>query len=158
MSNKPQKFALDSESDLFSSANFSQYHLRRAGGFKHFYMNNFYRQLTRPLTPAALTCFLLIFIGACSSGKIESGKVEAANNLSTESKDTEIGEALKLIEKIPDSPTGYVRLAAVYIKRARAGGDFCLNSKAETAVDKALQLAPEDVPARKLKASLCLTF
>jgi len=121
-------------------------------------MNNFYRQLTRPLTPAALTCFLLIFIGACSSGKIESGKVEAANNLSTESKDTEIGEALKLIEKIPDSPTGYVRLAAVYIKRARAGGDFSLNSKAETAVDKALQLAPEDVPARKLKASLCLTF
>ncbi len=121
-------------------------------------MNTIYRQLTHPLTQAILTC-LLIFTGACSSGKTEPGKVEAANNnLLAESKDAEINEALQLIEKVPDSPNGYVQLAAVYIKRARANGDFSLNSKAETAIDKALQLAPEDVPARKLKASLHLTF
>ena len=103
--------------------------------------------------------FILTFAGgACSSGKTEPGRVEAASNPAAEIRDAEIGEALQLIEKAPDSPTGYVQLAAVYIKRARANGDFSLNSKAETAVDKALQFAPSDVPARKLKASLHLTF
>jgi tetratricopeptide (TPR) repeat protein len=107
----------------------------------------------------AALLFLIITGGACSTKTTEQGTVEAANNTTpAESKDEEIGEALKLIEKVPDSPTGYVRLAAVYIKRARAAGDFSLNSKAETAIDKALQIAPEDVPARKLKASLHLTF
>jgi len=97
--------------------------------------------------------------GACSMKTNESGTVEAAkNNAPTESKDEEIAEVLKLIEKIPDSPTGYNQLAAIYIKRARSTGDFSLNSKAETAVDKALKIASEDIPARKLKASLHLTF
>jgi tetratricopeptide (TPR) repeat protein len=122
-------------------------------------MNIIYRQLTHPLTQAVLTCFLVFLTGACSPGKTESGKVEAANNISpAESKDAEINEALQLIEKVPESPTGYVNLAAIYIKRARSSGDFSLNSKAETAVDKALELAPADVAARKLKASLFLTF
>jgi len=103
--------------------------------------------------------FFLFISSACSTKNNEPSKVEAANkNLLPESKDEETGEALKLIEKAPDSPTGYVQLAAIYIKRARASGDFSLNSKAEAAVDKALGFAPDDVPARKLKASLHLTF
>jgi tetratricopeptide (TPR) repeat protein len=125
-------------------------------------MNTNYRSFTRPLTPVVLTfaaLFSLILLGACSSGKTEPSKVEAANNnAATESKDEEISAALKLIEKAPDSPTGYVQLAAIYIKRARFTGDFSLNSKAETAVEKALEIAPEDASARKLKASLHLTF
>ena len=53
---------------------------------------------------------------------------------------------------------GYTQLAAIYIKRARATGDFSLNSKAQTAIDKALEIAPEEGAARKLKSSLHLTF
>ncbi|HVE58639.1 MAG TPA: tetratricopeptide repeat protein [Pyrinomonadaceae bacterium] len=123
-------------------------------------MNTIYRQLNRPLTQAALTFFLVVLIGgACSTKTNESGTVEAAKNTApTESKDEETAEVLKLIEKAPDSPMGYTQLAAIYIKRARATGDFSLNTKAETAIDKALQFAPEDTPARKLKASLHLTF
>ena len=122
-----------------------------------FFMNTMFRKLISPLTP--VTLILLIFTGACSSKTAEQSTVEAANNNQpTAAKDEEIGAALALIEKVPDSPTGYVQLAAVYIRRARAGGDFGLNSKAEAAIDKALQAAPEDVPARKLKASLHLTF
>lgn len=104
--------------------------------------------------------FFLIFINsACSPKTAEPDKVEAANsNPPPESKDEELNEALKFVEKAPDSPTGYVQLAAVYIKRARSTGDFSLNSKAETAIDKALQIAPDDASARKLKASLHLTF
>ncbi len=103
--------------------------------------------------------FLILTNGACSTNTNEPGKVEAANyNLPAEAKDEEISETLKLIEKVPDSPTPYVQLAAIYVKKARETGDFSLNSKAETAVDKALQITPEDVSARKLKASLYLTF
>lgn len=101
----------------------------------------------------------ILINGACSTKTNESDTVEAAkNNAPIESKDEEIAEVLKLIEKVPDSPMGYSQLAAIYIKRARSTGDFSLNSKAETAVDKALQIAPEDAPARKLKASLHLTL
>ncbi len=123
-------------------------------------MNTIYRKLNHPLTQAVLTFFLLISIGgACSTKTNEPGTVEAAkNNAPTESKDEEIAEVLKRIEKIPDSPMGYSQLATIYIKRARSTGDFSLNTKAEAAVDKALQIAPADVPARKLKASLHLTF
>lgn len=102
--------------------------------------------------------FLVLTSGACSMKTAEPGKVEAAGNQPTETKDAEIAETLKLIEKVPDSPTPYVQLAAIYVKKARVTGDFSLNSKAETAVDKALQIAPADASARKLKASLFLTF
>ncbi len=103
--------------------------------------------------------FLICINSGCAPKTSDPNTVKAANvNLLTESTDAEINKVLKIIEKMPDSPMGYTQLAALYIKRARAGGDFSLNSKAATAVEKALQLAPDDVPARKLKASLHLTF
>jgi tetratricopeptide (TPR) repeat protein len=74
------------------------------------------------------------------------------------SADKEVNDALRFIEKTPDSPVGYNKLAALYIKKARETGDFSLNSKAETAVDKVLQMAPADAAANNLKASLHLTF
>ncbi len=72
--------------------------------------------------------------------------------------DKEIDTALELIKRAPDDPTGYNQLAVIYIKRARRTGDFQLNTKAENAVQNALEIAPDDVPARKLRASLSLTF
>jgi len=69
-----------------------------------------------------------------------------------------IQKAQALIEKMPDSPRGYNSLAVAYIKSARETGDFSLNSKAETAISRALEIEPENLDARKLKASLHLTF
>ena len=108
---------------------------------------------------AAFFLFTTVFGGACSSGVKEPNTVQASSqNPPFETTDKEVGEVLKTIEKMPDSPMGYTQLAAVYIKRARATGDFSLNSKAETAIEKALQVAPEDAAAQKFKASLHLTF
>ena len=61
------------------------------------------------------------------------------------------------IERFPDSPAGYTRLAEHYIKEARVTSDFSLNSQADAAIDKALETRPNDPAARKLKASLHLT-
>ncbi|MCD9185884.1 MAG: tetratricopeptide repeat protein [Pyrinomonadaceae bacterium] len=100
-------------------------------------------------------------IGSACSAKTENPTVtvKAANeNLTLETNDSEIGEILKLIEKMPDSADGYNQLAAAYIKKARNTGDFSLNSKAEAALEKALQIEPENTTAQKLKASLHLTF
>lgn len=105
---------------------------------------------------------LLLFVfagGACSNAVTETGGVKAASESEPAAAvDGELEKARRYVEKMPDSPKGYVDLAAVYIKRARENGDFGLNAKAETAVDKALALAPDDFAARRLKASLHLTF
>ena len=102
---------------------------------------------------------VLLISGACSTKMKEPNAVLAANEtLPVDSADAEINSALKIIEKKPDSPSGYNQLAVIYIGKARETGDFGLNSKAETAIDKALQIAPGDASARKLKASLHLTF
>lgn len=102
-----------------------------------------------------------IFTGACSSVNSESKNstvqtttVDSAND--TDSAD--IKAALKTIEKMPESPDGYTILAVAYIKKARQTGDFALNSKAETAVKKALEIDPNNTIARKLEASLHLTL
>lgn len=103
----------------------------------------------------------MIFIGgACSSknGNSSVSVIASNENVPIEKADTEISKILKFIEKTPGSVDGYNQLAAAYIKKARHSGDFSLNAKAESAIDKALQIDPEDVSAKKLKASLHLTF
>ncbi len=105
--------------------------------------------------------FLLIFIfgSACSSVVKEPNTVQASSeSLPADTNDKEISDVQKIIARMPDSPAGYTQIAAIYIKRARATGDFSLNAKAETAVEKALQIAPEDAAAQKFRASLHLTY
>lgn len=107
---------------------------------------------------------LFLSIGAifsttsCSTAKDTSGQVSAAGTTSADLRDREIAEAVRMIELAPDSPSGYVQLGAVYVKRARSTGDFALNDKAIAAAERALELAPRDASARKLRASLLLTF
>lgn len=72
--------------------------------------------------------------------------------------DLEMDAAMKFVEKAPDSAVAYEQLAIIYIKRARETGDFSLNNKAEAAVRKSLEIAPNDASALKLQASLHLTF
>ena len=116
--------------------------------------------LTKISTNRLFIIFAAFFLfTACSSGVKEPNTVQASSqNLPSDTSDKEVNEVLKTIEKMSDSPMGYTQLAAVYIKRARSTGDFSLNSKAETAVEKALQIAPEDAAAQKFRASLHLTF
>ena len=56
------------------------------------------------------------------------------------------------IEKAPDDPAGYTKLASLYIKNARESGDFGLNTKAEAAIKKALEVSPDDIPGKLRKA------
>lgn len=72
--------------------------------------------------------------------------------------DPAIQRAHLQIEKSPESPIGYTQLAALFVKKARETGDFAVNSKAEAAVARALEISPNDGTARKLQASLALTF
>jgi tetratricopeptide (TPR) repeat protein len=66
-------------------------------------------------------------------------------------------EAIKAVDAAPTS-AAYVQLASAYINTARRTGNFYLNSDARRAVGKALEIAPKDLAARQLEASLHLTF
>lgn len=103
--------------------------------------------------------FFLVFISAalsaCSTNLAESS---VAAGPSRPAPTNEIAAALQLIERVPDSAAGYNHLAFLYIKEARRTGDFSLNTKAESAVRKALEIAPAEETSRKLQASLHLTF
>ena len=122
-------------------------------------------RLTKTLINFSITSAILsLFIfstTACleqkaASSTEKSTKVETAENIVPAN--PQIAAAQKLIEKSPDASTGYNMLAGAYIRSARESGDFSLNSKAENAVNRALEIKPEDAVAQKLKASLLLTF
>ena len=106
---------------------------------------------------AAFFIFSALTLSGCI--KQEASKMETTEKIAVEtSADPEFAKAQKLIEQMPDSPVGYSRIAFLYIKKARETGDFSLNSKAESAVDKSIEIKSDDAVARKLKASLQLTF
>ncbi len=102
-----------------------------------------------------LAVFLTVAGSACTNGSSDVGSAQAADHFET---DAEIASALSAVDRMPESPLALNNLAIVYIKRARETGDFGYNSKAESAIERALVLAPGDVPTRKLQASLHLTF
>lgn len=109
---------------------------------------------------------LIIFIfsvaviggGGCSLGQAKSDTAKAESLNTASESDQAMRSALELIQRVPDSTLGYNQVAILHIQKARRTGDFGLNKKAEIAVDRALELSPDDVPSRKLKASLLLTF
>jgi tetratricopeptide (TPR) repeat protein len=99
-----------------------------------------------------------LIAGGCSHASADAARTKVAADTSVSSNDPDVDAALKFIEKAPDSPRGFTQLAVLYVKRGRETGDFVFNAKAETAVGKALEIAPSDLIARKLQASLHLTF
>lgn len=109
------------------------------------------------LVSAALFVFAAGF-AACSSQLAESLPAERPDSGPMNTGDTEVDAALKFIDKAPESPTAYNQLAVLYMRRARQTGDFSFTTRAETAIDRALAVAPADASARKLKASLHLSF
>jgi tetratricopeptide (TPR) repeat protein len=101
---------------------------------------------------------ILLTLAALALTSCSTGLSEAPLSVIPNPADREIDAAMKFIEKTPDSAAGYNQLAVLYIKRARETGDFSLNKQAESAVQKALEIAPNDESALKLRASLYLTF
>jgi len=102
-----------------------------------------------------------IFARWCLVAVISSLGVSCSTKLRTttdaaEYSDPKFKNAQAEIEREPNSPRGYINLAAFFMKESRRTGDFSLNANAEVAVAKALELAPDDIPARKLEASLHL--
>jgi tetratricopeptide (TPR) repeat protein len=110
--------------------------------------------------PKRIFLFIVLasLLSGCTSLQSPSGPAQAAKLDAPSAGEPEIDSALAAIDKMPDEPGSYTRLASIYIRKARETGDFSLNSKAQTAVDKALTIAPKDIPGRKLQASLLLTF
>lgn len=113
--------------------------------------------ITPKLTTFAFVLFALLSTTSCfneATSKAESIKTTIASTAET----VEIQNALEIIEKMPDAALGYNKLAVAYIRSARETGDFSLNSKAETAVKRALEIDENNFESNKINASLLLTF
>ncbi len=65
--------------------------------------------------------------------------------------------AQTLVRYLPQSAEGYSQLASAYLLKSRETGDFSYATKAQSALDRALELAPDDESARKLQLVLLLT-
>lgn len=108
--------------------------------------------------------WLVLSAGACSQYSSSAGvnppavESKPENSAAASLTTRQIEAAQKLIDKNPNTPEGYDALAVGYIHLARETGDFSLNSKAEAAVSRALEVAPENLTAQKLRISLMLTF
>lgn len=72
--------------------------------------------------------------------------------------DRQIRAAQQKIDDSPNDPVGYTTLAAAYLQKARETGDFGFNVRAERAVDKAFEVAPDDYEALKLRATVLATY
>jgi len=72
--------------------------------------------------------------------------------------DRQIQLAQARIKQLPSQPDGYNMLAAAYMQKARETGDFGFNARAESALNKSLELAPEDRSTLTMRATLLLTY
>ncbi len=90
--------------------------------------------------------FVALANSACVEQKptvaIASPNVVSENMTST---DARIQKAQALVEKRPNVAGNYNNLAIAYIKSARETGDFSLNSKAETALSRSLEIEPNNL-------------
>ncbi len=95
------------------------------------------------------------FIGiGCAAGPEVSS---ASNPSAAVVADPEIVAAQVAISAFPDRASGHVQLAGAHIRLARRTGDHSHYTNAAEAIERALEIAPADVPARKLKASVMLS-
>ena len=72
--------------------------------------------------------------------------------------DLRIDSAQSKIKLAPDEPDSYNLLASAYSQKARETGDFSLNAKAEEALSRSLEVAPDNYDALKLRAKILLTY
>jgi tetratricopeptide (TPR) repeat protein len=79
-------------------------------------------------------------------------------NLACNSSEQLVSEKVSASEMPIESAKNYNKIAADFIRKARETGDFGLNTNAENAVKKALEIEPENWDSQKLQSSLHLTF
>ena len=72
--------------------------------------------------------------------------------------DLRLEAAQSKIKLAPNEPDGYNLLASAYSQKARETGDFSLNAKAEEALSRSLEVAPDNYDALKLRAKNLLTY
>jgi tetratricopeptide (TPR) repeat protein len=72
--------------------------------------------------------------------------------------DRQIQIAETRIKNFPASTEGYNLLASAYMQKARETGDFGFNARAETTLNRSLEIAPKDSSALILRATLLLTY
>jgi tetratricopeptide (TPR) repeat protein len=111
----------------------------------------------------AIVCVLSVIFGLravpgrTSEPKTNSTLPTASNSGATRA-DRQIGTAQGYIQRSPNDALGYNVLADAYMQKARETGDFSLNAKAEAALTRSFEIAPDDYDAVKLKAKLLLTY
>ncbi len=121
-------------------------------------LNKFFPSFFISGTVLLSVIFLTVSCSNQSAASSNQSVEKSANPETVFSTNPQVKAAQEMISKSPDAPLGYTMLALSYIKLARESGDFSLNSKAESAVNRALELEPENAIAKKLQASLLLTF
>ncbi len=93
---------------------------------------------------------------------VEEPVTAKPQSVSIEQKSTRTDRLIKQAElgvKIsPQAADNYNLLAAAYIEKARETGDFTFNARAESAVARALEIAPDNFEAIKMRATLLLTY
>ncbi|HEX8687841.1 MAG TPA: tetratricopeptide repeat protein [Pyrinomonadaceae bacterium] len=112
------------------------------------------------LVIAAALCALA---AACARPPAEGSLDTLLMPLAGESESRSLGDrqlraARSLARNSPSDPKGFNQLAAAYMQKAREAQDFKVNAKAMEALDRSLQLAPDNYDALKLRAKLLLTF
>ena len=110
----------------------------------------------------AVLAVVALTLRAVSSKKPATNNAErlesaAANKFSTPA-DVRIQAAQHAIEQHPNQSESFNLLASAYMQKARETNDFGFNSRAEAALGRSLELAPDDYDALKLHAKLMLTY
>jgi tetratricopeptide (TPR) repeat protein len=116
--------------------------------------------------PGIVFLSALIFLnGGCTKKQISASASEpqpttekTENTSKINSFNARVEAAQKFIERNPSAASGYNQLTVAYIQAARENGDFSLNSKAEAANNRALEIEPQNADAIRLKANLLLVF
>ncbi len=79
----------------------------------------------------------------------------SANRISV---DNQVERAEAIIREAPERVEGYNLLAAAFLQKARETGDFGFNARAEAALNRSLEIAPDDFDALRLRAALLLAY
>jgi tetratricopeptide (TPR) repeat protein len=72
--------------------------------------------------------------------------------------DARIRAAEDMIRQAGNKPDGHNLLASAYMQKARETGDFSLNARADAALNRVLEIEPDNYDALKLRAKLLLTY
>ncbi len=105
---------------------------------------------------AFLTLVSAFWSYGCSNSSVVVETEASVASISPERQQA-IQTAEALIEKLPDSPTGYRALATAFIRIGRETGDPTNNEKALEAIEKGLSLNANDQALLKLKATVFLS-